>query len=332
LKRAIALFLFMAIILFTGGKEASAHSAWVVIDAETGRILSGSNENVPLPIASLTKIWTAFTVLESGASLGMTTISPAAAASEGSSIYLKQDTTADVEGLLYGLMLRSGNDAAYALAEHAGGSLQGFVDLMNENAVLYGLNDTYFTNPSGLHNDLHISTAYDTALMMFYAMQNETFRKIATAHTYDYKLNNERYRWQNKHRLILSNETAIAGKTGFTKAAGRTLVTYFEKDDKKVIVVTLNDGNDWNTHRYLSEEAFSAHSLVTVAKKGKYSILPGMVGEIEKPLQLLLKKGEKDKVSHIIRIPRGKNKKSVGQWTVYFDNEPLITSEIILTQ
>ncbi|QUW23829.1 D-alanyl-D-alanine carboxypeptidase [Sporosarcina sp. Marseille-Q4063] len=326
------MILFATIVLFAGGKEASARDAWVVIDADTGRLLSGSNEHVRLPIASLTKIWTAFTVLESGAPLGFTTISPEAASAEGSSIYMKQGVTADVEGLLYGLMLRSGNDAAYALAEHAGGSLQGFVDLMNDNALLYGLNDTVFTNPSGLHNELHLSTAYDTALMMYHAMQNETFKKIASTHTYNYQLKNENYSWQNKHRLVRSNETAIAGKTGFTKMAGRTLVTYFEKDGKKIIVVTLNDGNDWNTHRQLSESTFSNYELVTVAKKGRYSILPGMEGELDKPIKLLLKKGEKSNVSHILRIPRGENKTSIGRWTVYFDNNPLITSEILLTR
>jgi serine-type D-Ala-D-Ala carboxypeptidase (penicillin-binding protein 5/6) len=326
------MILFATIVLFTGGKEASARDAWVVIDAETGRLLSGSNEHVRLPIASLTKIWTAFTVLESGAPLGITTISPEAASAEGSSLYLKHGLTADVEGLLYGLMLRSGNDAAYALAEHAGGSFQGFVDLMNENALLYGLNDTVFTNPSGLHNEMHLSTAYDTALMMFYAMKNENFRKIASTHTYNYELNNERYNWENKHRLVRSYDTAIAGKTGFTKIAGRTLVTYFEKNEKKIIVVTLNDGNDWNTHRQLSENVFANYELVTVAKKGTYAILPGMEGELDKPIKLLLKKGERNNVSHILRIPRGEDKTSIGRWTVYFGNNPLITKEIILTK
>ena len=107
---------------------------------------------------------------------------------------------------------------------------------------IYGLNDTVFTNPSGLHNELHLSTAYDTALMMYYGMKNETFRKIASTRNYNYQLNNERYSWENKHRLVRSNGTAIAGKTGFTKTAGRAHVTYFEKDGKKIIVVTLNDG------------------------------------------------------------------------------------------
>ena len=154
-------------------------------------------------------------------------------------------------------MLRSGNDAAHALAEHAGGSMEGFVDLMNEKALFYGLNDTVFTNPSGLHDEHHLSTAYETALMLYYAMGNEKFREIATHKNYSYQGEEQAYSWRNKHRLIHSEPTAIAGKTGFTKAAGRTLVTYFEKDGKKIIVVTLNDGDDWNTHINLSDKVFS---------------------------------------------------------------------------
>ena len=163
-------------------------------------------------------------------------------------------------------------------------------------------------------------------------MKNETFRKIASTRTYNYQMNNERYSWENKHRLVRSNETAIAGKTGFTKAAGRTLVTYFEKDGKKIIVVTLNDGNDWNTHRQLSEDVFSNYELVTVAKKGRYSILPGMEGELDKPIKLLLKKGEKNNVSHIVRIPRGKQKRVLDDGQSISITNPLITSEITLTR
>lgn len=331
MKRTVVVLL-ISLFIFAGDKSASSHSAWAVIDGDTGRLLSGSNENVRMPIASLTKLWTAFTVLEADAYQGVTTISSAAATSEGSSIYLKEGVSVHVEALLYGLMLRSGNDAAYALAEHAGGSIEGFIDMMNSNALFYGLNDTVFTNPSGLHNELHLSTAYDTGLMLYHGMQNEKFREIASTTNYNYQMSNESYHWSNKHKLVRSNEFAIAGKTGFTKIAGRTLATYFEKDGKKIIVVTLNDGNDWHTHRNLSEAAFSTYDLVTVAKKGKYSILPGIEGELKKPIKLLLKKEEIAEISHIVRIPRGKVKKSTGKWTVYLDNKPLNTTEIMLTQ
>ncbi|MCZ2259497.1 D-alanyl-D-alanine carboxypeptidase family protein [Sporosarcina sp. G11-34] len=328
MKRALLIVLFISLFLLVGAKDAFARQAWAVIDANTGRLLMGSNEHVRLPIASLTKIWTAFTVIESGAPFGEIHISPEAASAEGSSLYLQQNAVEDVEGLLNGLMLRSGNDAAYALAEHAGGSLEGFVDLMNEKAFLYSLNDTVFTNPSGLHNEEHLSTAYDTARMLYHAMQNDTFKEIATTKNYVYEKGETTYNWSNKHRLLHSEPTAIAGKTGFTKVAGRTLATFFEKDDKKIIVVTLNDGNDWNTHKSLANEVFSSYKLVTVAKSGTYDILPGIEGELQSPIQLLLKKGEKKELSHIVHIPRGTDTRSTGTWTVSFGNEVLITSPI----
>ncbi|WP_318617227.1 D-alanyl-D-alanine carboxypeptidase family protein [Sporosarcina sp. YIM B06819] len=333
LKRTMIVVLFFSLFLNVVPQEtAAAGSAWAVIDADTGRLLEGSNEHVRLPIASLTKMWTALTFIESGTSFGEVEISPQAASAEGSSIYLQQGMSIDAEALLYGLMLRSGNDAAYALSERAGGSLDGFVDMMNNQAQLYGLKDTVFTNPSGLHDDRHLSTAYETALMLRYAMDNDKFRKIASTKNYRFEGEEQIYSWRNKHRLIHSEPTAIAGKTGFTKAAGRTLATYFEKDGKNIIVVTLNDGNDWNTHKNLANNIFSTHKLVTVVKQGTYDILPGVEAELETPIRLLLKKGEKAKLKNVVHIPRGKSKRSTGTWTVLIDNEPLITSDIIVKQ
>ncbi|WP_342509786.1 D-alanyl-D-alanine carboxypeptidase [Sporosarcina sp. FSL K6-2383] len=333
LKRTMIIVLFFSLFLSAVPKEAAATgSAWAVIDADTGRLLEGYNENVRLPIASLTKIWTALTFIESGSSFGDVTISPQASSAEGSSIYLKQGMHIDAETLLYGLMLRSGNDAAHALSEQAGGSLEGFVDLMNDKALVYGLKRTVFTNPSGLHDDHHLSTAYETALMLRYAMDNDKFREIAMTKNHRYEGEDQIYSWRNKHRLLHSESTAIAGKTGFTKTAGRTLATYFEKDGKNIIVVTLNHSDDWNTHKNLADKVFSSYKLTTVAKKGTYAILPGVEMELKNSIRLLLKKGEKAKLQNIVRIPKGKSEKSTGLWTVLFDNEPLIASEIIIKQ
>ncbi|MFC5603220.1 D-alanyl-D-alanine carboxypeptidase family protein [Sporosarcina koreensis] len=328
MRQAVAIVLFLSILLTAVPKEAASGSSWAVIDAETGRLLDGSNENLQLPIASLTKIWTALTFIESGAPEGEIVISPEAASAEGSSIYLEQGTKMDADALLYGLMLRSGNDAAYALAEHAGGSVDGFVDLMNEKAELYGLERTTFTNPSGLHDDRHLSTAYETALMLYFAMKNDKFYKIASTENFVYRKGDYVRSWRNKHRLIHTNDYAIAGKTGFTKAAGRTLATYFEKDGKKLIIVTLNNGDDWNTHEQLANEIFKKYKNVTVAKKGKYKILPGVNGELKKPIVLLLNEDEVEKVSHVVYIPRKKEHKVNGTWTVSLDNDLLITAEI----
>lgn len=329
MRQAVAIVLFLSVLLTAIPKEAaSGGSAWAVIDAETGRLLDGSNENLQLPIASLTKIWTALTFIESGAPEGEIDISPAAASAEGSSIYLEQGTRMDADALLYGLMLRSGNDAAYALAEHAGGSVDGFVDLMNKKAELYGFERTTFTNPSGLHDDQHLSTAYETALMLYFAMKNDKFHKIASTENFVYRKGDEVRSWRNKHRMIHTNDHVIAGKTGFTKAAGRTLATYFEKDGKKLIIVTLNNGNDWNTHEHLANVTFQKYENVTVAKKGKYRILPGINGDLNKPIILLLNEDEVERVSHVVYIPRKKERKVKGTWTVSLDNELLITAEI----
>lgn len=324
---AIVIVLFLSMMFTTLPKSAAAGSAWAVIDADTGRLLDGSNENVQLPIASLTKMWTALTFIESGAD-GDVVISPAAASAEGSSIYSQQGAVMDSDALLYGLMLRSGNDAAFALAEHAGGSVDGFVGMMNEKAQFYGMERTTFKNPSGLHHEEHLSTAYETGLMLYFAMKNEKFRKIATAENFVYRKGDEVKSWRNKHRLIHTNDAVIAGKTGFTKAAGRTLATYFEKDDKRLIVVTLNNGNDWNVHEQLANTTFQQYDLVTVAKKGKYRILPGVNGELKRPIVLLLNKNEVERVSHVVYIPRSQGDKGTGTWTVSLDNELLISAEV----
>ncbi|MFS0687948.1 D-alanyl-D-alanine carboxypeptidase [Sporosarcina sp. 179-K 8C2 HS] len=328
MRQAIAVVLFLSVLLTAVPKEAASGSAWAVIDAETGRLLDGANENLQLPIASLTKIWTALTFIESGTAESEIVISSEAASAEGSSIYLEQGTKMDSDALLYGLMLRSGNDAAYALAEHAGGSVEGFVDLMNKKAELYGLERTTFMNPSGLHDDRHLSTAYETALMLYFAMKNDKFSKIASAENFVYRKGDEVRSWRNKHRLIHTNDHVKAGKTGFTKAAGRTLATYFEKDGKKLIIVTLNNGDDWNFHQQMANDTFHKYENVTVAKKGKYKILPGVNGELKRPIVLLLNKDEVERVSHVVYIPRNKDRKVKGTWTVSLDNELLITAEI----
>ena len=232
---------------FTPNTKA-AGSSYVVIDAENGRTLLGTNEHDQLPIASLTKIWTALIVLENSKLTDQVVISKRADMVEGSSIYLEEGRTYSIDYLLHGLMMQSGNDAATALAEHVGGSLEGFVQLMNDKATIYGLKQTTFTNPTGLHDDKHLSSAYDTAKMLQIAMGNPEFKRIASTKTF-----NEGMQWKNKHRLLHEGIGAHTGKTGYTKVAGRTLATYFEREQKSFIVVTLNVGDDWNIHRNLAD-------------------------------------------------------------------------------
>lgn len=322
--------LLCCVLFFANEKQVIAAEAWVVLDAKSGRILQGKQEHRPLPIASLTKIWTAFTVLESAVPQTDVTISKEASMVEGSSIYLKENEIYAVDTLLYGLMLRSGNDAAYALAEHIGFTVEGFVHLMNTHARYYKLRNTFFTNPTGLSEERHISTAYETALMMKYAMENEQFRKIASTKKFETKVNDETIHWRNKHKLLHANKYAVAGKTGYTKQAGRTLVTYFERGNKEIIVVTLNDGNDWVTHEELAAEVFSTYKNTTIAKEGKYSIAPNYVVQLEQPIELLLAKGEKKEAQQIIQIPRNDEQQVIGKWKVYMGEQEIVNRKVVV--
>lgn len=318
-----AVLLFLAVPLHAAGAGAS----WAVIDADSGRLLSGQNEHYPLPIASLTKMWTAYTFLELKDSSEETIISKEAAAAEGSSIYTEAGMTMKTDDLLYGLMLRSGNDAAHALAEHAGGSLEGFVHLMNEQAKSHGLEQSYFTNPSGLHHEQHLSSAFDTARMLYYAMKNPKFRKIASTINYAYETEHGKNSWQNKHRLLLSEPSAVAGKTGFTKAAGRTLATYFEENGKSAIVVTLNNSDDWNTHRQLFKQITANYEQYTAAKKGDYQVFPHLRVTVKKPITLLVTKEEKKQLANVLQIPAGQNSKTA-YWTIYLNEQPVKTTAV----
>ncbi|MEK3994688.1 D-alanyl-D-alanine carboxypeptidase family protein [Psychrobacillus sp. FSL K6-2365] len=299
--------------------DVEASSSYAVIDANTGRLLEGSNANTELPIASLTKVWTALTVLDNVSLDDEITISNAAATQEGSSLYLKAGEVWTVESLLYGLLLQSGNDAAYALAEHTGGSMEGFTKLMNEKIQLAGLENSHFTNPSGLHQDEHYASALDMANMFRLALQNDSYTQIASAKTYTPK--ERSVTWRNKHKLLHFNKSAVAGKTGYTKVAGRTLVTYFEDNGKKVIVVTLNHSNDWNTHSSLAANVFRTYDNVKVVEKGKYRLLDKQIIEVKKDYFLLLKKEEKDATKNVLMIPRKSSEKKPYLWNVTINNE-----------
>ncbi|HAU33537.1 MAG TPA: D-alanyl-D-alanine carboxypeptidase, partial [Lysinibacillus sp.] len=307
LFRLIMLMIIVLMVILPQTSFARGGSGYAVLDGDTGRVLIGSNSNERLPIASLTKIWTALVAIENSDLQEEVVISPKAAMAEGSSIYLQAGETVTVETLLYGLMLRSGNDAATALAEHVGGSVEGFVKLMNERAVIAGLTNTVFMNPSGLHHEDHLSSARDTAEMLRVALQNKTFEKIASTVLYRANTVNGML-WENKHRLLregsgmaaeIDDETeqpvsslksatgvAYAGKTGFTKVAGRTLATAFQKDGQTCIVVTLNVSDDWNVHRSFSNQVWTDYDLETVVKKGKYNVNKKLAIRLEEPVRL----------------------------------------------
>ena len=244
----------------------------VLMEQESGRVLFDKDAHEKKRIASITKIMTAILAVESGKLDETVTVSNRAFGTEGSSLYLENGQKMKLEALVYGLMLRSGNDAAVAIAEHVGGSLEGFVMLMNQKAEEIGMKNTSFTNPHGLDNtENHYSTAYDMALLTRYAMNNSTFAKISSTKEYETPNPNEswNYVWRNKNKMLKLYKYSTGGKTGFTKLARRTLVSTAEKDGLALIAVTLNAGDDWNDHMSLFNAAFDEYTLTTVLKEGK---------------------------------------------------------------
>ena len=229
--------------------EVSATAA-VLMDADMGQVLYEKNGDRQMLIASTTKIMTALVVLEHAAPDDVITVTPDHMA-EGSSMYLRAGETVRVEELLYGLLLCSGNDAALALTECAGG-LTPFVAMMNEKAAALGMAHTSFANPNGLDADGHYSTARDMAVLAAAAVENPTFRRICSSRS----VTIGQRTMENHNRLLRQVEGCVDLKTGYTRAAGRTLVSCTERDGCRLVAVTLQDGNDWADHAALYDYGF----------------------------------------------------------------------------
>lgn len=279
MKKTIVHCLLVGFLFFFQSSEVLANEpatfpvsgqAAILMEQSSGRVLYSKNEHQPLKIASITKIMTAILAIESGKLDETVTVSKRAEGTEGSSLYLVAGEKLTLRDLVYGLMLRSGNDAAIAIAEHVGGSVEGFVFLMNEKAEEIGMSNTLFRNPHGLDTDEdHLSSAYDMALLTQYAMGNEEYRDISS--TKDYRSKGDKVRvFHNKNRLLTEKYSySTGGKTGYTKLAKRTLVSTASKDGLDLIAVTLNAPDDWDDHMHMFNWGFEHYSLERLVSKGK---------------------------------------------------------------
>ena len=257
--RILLLFALFCLLVPTGASALSTSAASAVLmDAERGEVLFAENAADRHLIASTTKIMTAAVALQHYAPTETVRVSGRAAATEGSSMYLKSGETLTVEELLSGLLLQSGNDAAEALAEHAG-DRELFIAWMNDLAEELGMENTSFENPSGLDGEKHYSTAYDMALLACYAMQEPTLSRIvSTSH-----METAERSMYNHNKLLSRVEGCVGLKTGYTRAAGRTLVSAAERNGQRLIAVTLCDGNDWADHEAMYEYGFRYGALTS---------------------------------------------------------------------
>ena len=268
MKRHVLIFTVVIVIFTTAsgysvnaddpGINISAESA-VLYCADNADFIIENNADVLLPMASLTKVMTAVVVLESIDPEISVKVPQGACGIEGSSIYLTVGETLTVRDLLYALMLESANDAAVALALTVSEGVSEFADLMNVTAKRLSLTSTHFTNPHGLDDEEHYSSARDLAILFDYALKNETFAEIVSTYKYSipYGDDPDGRLLVNHNRLLNSYEGCIGGKTGYTKRTGRCLVSACVRDGITLICVTINDGNDWSDHMAMFDYGFS---------------------------------------------------------------------------
>lgn len=221
----------------------SSAASMALVDGDTGELIYSKNCDAKREPASTTKICTAITVIENQTILDIPMPIPNEAVGvEGSSLYLQKGEMLTVRDLLYGLMLQSGNDCATALAIIVGGSVEGFVRMMNETAEKAGAKNTHFINPHGLHHDEHYTTARDLCAISYYAMQNELFREIVSTkrHTTPYHNHDYRRNFPNKNKILFNYDGGNGIKTGYTRHSGRCLVSSATRDGKTYICTVLN--------------------------------------------------------------------------------------------
>lgn len=257
--------LLAVILVFSVPAMGISARSYVLLDAATGRVLQERVSDQRSLIASTTKIMTALVVCEQCNVLDRVRIPKEAVGIEGSSLYLKEGEILTIQELLYGMMLRSGNDAATALAIYCGGTVEGFAQLMNDKARSLGLKNTHFENPHGLDGAEHYSTAEDLAVLAAYAMENPIFSKIVSTKT----IRIGQRQLTNHNKLLWQVDGADGVKTGYTKAAGRILVSSAVRNGRRLIAVTISAPNDWKDHSILLETGFSQYTPTQIVRAGE---------------------------------------------------------------
>lgn len=310
--------------------------AMCVLDKDSKRILYAKNENEKLPMASTTKVVTAITVLNNCNDLEeYIQVDDASIGVEGTSIYLRKGETIKVKDLLYGLMLRSGNDSATALACHVGGDVKGFAKLMNELAENVGAKNSHFANPHGLDNKDHYTTAYDLALITACALNNPTFKEIVSTKTHVIEATNKsdkRY-LTNKNRLLSSLQGCCGVKTGFTSKAGRCLVSACERNDQTSVCVVLNCGPMFEESTSLLNSSFEDYEMTKIIDKNREIYNEYIINSKDGKLYLYtnedfsypLSKSERSKLklTYEVKLDNAECNDEVGQISIYLENDLL---------
>lgn len=303
--------------------EAATESrAECVVELTSRRFLCEKNADCDLPMASTTKILTAIMILDDCNADELVTVPKQAEGTEGSSVYLRAGEQYTVRDLLYGLMLRSGNDCAVTLALHHSGSIEAFAQKMNEKAALLGAEHSFFVNPHGLPDKRHFTTAHDLALIAAYAMENDAFREIVSTKYYEAR------GWKNKNKMLWEYDGATGVKTGFTMSAGRCLVTSAERDGMKLVCVVLNSPQMYERTAELLDNAFADYEMTTLCER--CSPVDGLYARYD--FSYPLTKEEQQRICVKVEkfeLPEGE---FAGQMQIFLENRLLFSQNLYMIE
>lgn len=326
ISNLLLVFLFF---LFTipNVKAKDFSESSIVIDQDSGRILYQNNAQEPKLIASTTKILTAIITIEKANLNQEVEVGEEVLKMYGTNIYLEVGEKIKIIDLLYGLLLRSGNDAAVVLAKNVSGSEEKFVADMNKKAQELGMKNSIFNNPHGLDEETkNYSTAYDMALLMRYASKNQTFMKISNTKKYQTSTGKKTYLWYNRNKLLTSYEYCTGGKNGYTPSAGKTLVSTATKDNLNLIIVSLKDQDPYTTHKNLYNQIFNQYQNYQIINKDNFYIDKTFINEdlyIKDNFYYPLTLEETTKVKTIVNINNKSKSKKPGKITIYLNNKKI---------
>ena len=327
MKKVLVILLLFLIPLNVFCKEDTFDTAKssIVMDLDSGRVLYENNADEERLIASITKIMTCIIAIEQGDLDSDVEAGEEILKMYGTSIYLELNEKMKLIDLLYGLMLRSGNDASVVIAKEVAGTEEKFVKMMNEKAKEIGMTNTTFSNPHGLDEETkNYSTARDMAKLSRYAYKNKTYRKIIGTEEYRVKTDNKSYLWYNRMKLLGDYKYCTGGKNGYTPSAGKTLVTTHKKGNLKITVVTLYDNDEYNNHERLAEYVFDNYSNYDIVDKNDFDlVIDDNKYYVNKSFSYPLTEEEKNNVKVLASIDDSIKSGKVGNINISINNKTL---------
>ncbi len=317
----------MLFLIFPISVVADSSKSSIVMDLDSGRVLYENDANHQRLIASITKIMTAILAIENGDLDKKVIVGEEVLSMYGTNIYVEVGEKMTMRDLIYGLLLRSGNDAAVVIAKEIGGTEAKFVQMMNSKAREIGMKNTVFKNPHGLDEVTeNYSTAYDMALLSKYAFSNKIYRKIVATKKYEVSTGKKTYLWYNRNRLLDNYKYCTGGKNGYTPSAGKTLVSTASKDNLNLTIVSLNDGDSYSNHQNLYENMFSKYHRYKIVDKDSFVVSKEFSHKnvyLKKSFYYPLTDSEINDIRTVVHFFDSSSSDKVGVVDIYLNNQKI---------